>query len=47
MPKDNSCKVSNDQCGTYIDADGNKYVEPVYNGSGGTVAGTVCVVKKK
>ncbi len=31
---------------TYIDANGNKVVEPVYNGSGGTVGGTIGVVKR-
>ncbi len=30
---------------TYVDANGNKVVEPVYNGTGGTVGGTIRVVK--
>lgn len=31
---------------TYIDADGNKVVEPVYNGNGGTANGTIPAVKR-
>lgn len=30
---------------TYTDAHGNKVVEPVYNGSGGAVAGNIGVRK--
>jgi hypothetical protein len=46
MPKNCACVPKDNNCGTYIDEQGNKVVEPVYNGGGGTVAGTVCVVKK-
>lgn len=28
---------------TYVDGDGAKIVEPVYNGAGGTVAGNVII----
>ena len=31
---------------TYIDANGNKVVEPIYNGNGGTANGTISVVKR-
>lgn len=32
-------------CDTYIDSNGNKVVEPVFNGSGGSVGGMVGVRK--
>jgi hypothetical protein len=34
-----------DPAETYTDANGNKVVQPVYNGTGGTVCGTIGVVK--
>lgn len=30
---------------TYIDANGNKVVEPVFNGSGGTASGIIGIKK--
>lgn len=30
---------------TYVDANGNKVVQPIYNGSGGTCAGNISVRK--
>ncbi len=31
---------------TYIDAHGNKVVEPIYNSNGGSANGTISVVKR-
>jgi len=32
-------------CETYVDAQGNKVVEPIYNGNGGTVSGMLSVTR--
>jgi hypothetical protein len=40
-----SSTVNSRKTDTYIDANGNKVVEPIFNGSGGSVGGMVGVKK--